>query len=201
MNSVQRILCSSVLAMAALLVGCDHGKPTEPDETAAPELEVLWPAPKFTLTNQYGQPFGSEQLAGKTWIATLFFTQCKGPCPMMAQRLEDIQAATKNPDIVLVSISCDPQNDTVDRLKAYADAHHADPKRWFFLTGAVDDVKRIANDLKLAYEAGPTAETIGHSTKFLLVDAKGRVRGIYSTEDDLSMAKLSQDAPKLAAEK
>jgi protein SCO1 len=196
-HSSTRFATRILLLATVLLTGCG---PASSDD-AEPRLDKLWPVPTFQLTNQHGEPFGNAQVAGKTWIATLFFTTCPGPCPMMAARLQEIQAAVADPNVLLVSISCDPENDTVERLAEYAKAHEADPKRWFFLTGAWDDVHRIATDLKLGFDRrDPTTNELTHSTKFLLIDKQGTVRGIYTHDDEASMKQLKEDAKTLARE-
>jgi len=184
------------LLILTIVTGCD-GK-TEPEE---PRLEKLWPVPAFKLTNQHGEPFGNEQVAGKTWIATLFFSTCPGPCPMMTERLKEIQAAVNDPNVLLVSISVDPDTDTVQVLKQYADNRDADPKRWFFLTGPWDDAHKLAQGLKLDFDKrDPKTNEISHSTQFLLIDKYGYVRGIYRHDEEESIKQLKLDAPILAAE-
>ncbi len=179
----------------ATLTGCGNAEPEEP------RLEKLWDVPTFSLTNQHGQPFGNEQVAGKTWIATLFFSTCGGPCPMMTERLKEIQAAVNDPNLLLVSISCDPELDTVDVLRQYAENRNADPKRWFFLTGKWEDAYNLARGLKLDFDRrDPQTNDITHSTQFLLIDKKGQVRGIYRHDDEDSIRQLKLDAPVLAAE-
>jgi len=163
-------------------------------------LEVFWLAPTFSLTNQNGEPFGTEQLKGHTWVATLFFTECAGPCPMMSGRLRDIQKTVNDPNLKLVSISCDPTRDTVPVLKDYAEAIGAEKGRWYFVTGAPEEVSRVATGFKLGFEPATKSAPISHSTKFLLVDKAGQVRGIYSTEENASMQQLKKDALVLAAE-
>lgn len=165
-----------------------------------PELPVLWPAPTFTLTNQNNEPFGTEQLKGRTWIATLFFTTCPGPCPMMAHRLREIQNAVKDPELRIVSISCDPVNDTPAKLKEYADVQDADPNRWFFLTGKPDEVQRVAAAFKLDFEPATDKDPISHSTRFLLIDKSGNVRGQYKHDDRGDIQQLQLDAATLARE-
>ena len=56
-------------------------------------LPVLFRVPDFTLTNQAGQQFSTSELRGKVWLAGILFTRCGGPCPRMAQRLSELQAA------------------------------------------------------------------------------------------------------------
>ncbi len=185
------------LLLVTLFVMSGCKKTDEPEDS----LSVLWPAPKFTLTNQFGEPFGSDQTKGHTWIATLFFTTCPGPCPMMAARLQEIQQAVNDPNVLLVSISCDPQNDTVEKLFDYAKAHEADPKRWFFLTGRYDDVHQTATALKLGFDPATATTPISHSTKFLLIDKNNDVRGVYTHDDPESMRQLKVDAATLSREK
>ncbi len=186
-------ILSALILSLAIGIGCD--KPAEPE---AEPLPALWAAPTFELTNQDGKPFGSKDLAGKTWIATLFFTTCPGPCPMMAGRLREIQEAVQDPNVLIVSISCDPENDTVAKLKDYAEVNQADPTKWCFLTGPYDQVKAAADTLKLGFDRATATEPISHSTKFLLIDKTGTVRGVYTHDDPESMKQLKLDAPKLA---
>lgn len=179
----------------AALVGCNR----LPEEETSDHLFTI---PSFTLTNQDNEPFGSEQLQGKTWIACLFFTECAGPCPMMAARLREMQEAVDDPNVLLVSVSCDPQKDTPETLKNYAKAVGAVEGRWYFLTGQPEQVQEFATQgLKLHYSPADATQPIEHSTKFLLIDGNHNVRGIYDTEDNASMIKLKVDARKLAGKK
>lgn len=192
---------SNPLALSALLLtgliagGCSR----KHDETAENPDAPLWPAPTFSLVNQDDQPFSSEQLKGKAWIATLFFTTCPGPCPMMSNRLRKIQKSVDDPNVMLVSLSVDPEHDTPEKLKDYSRNMTADPARWVFLTGKPEDVQKTADGLKLGFQPAAGEEAITHSTKFLLVDKAGQVRGVYATDDDASMLQLEKDAKKLAA--
>ena len=122
---------------------------------------------------------------------------------MMSGRLRKIQKAISDPNVVLVSFSIDPEHDTPAKLKDYANNMTADPARWFFLVGSPGDTQKLADGLHLGYESpkdnADNGGQIVHSTKFLLVDKSGQVRGAYSTADDESMKKLEADARKLAA--
>src|SRR5256714_10767981 len=77
--------------------------------------------PGFQLTNQNGQPFGSAQLAGKIWIADFIYTTCPGPCPMISSRMSELQKPLQKTDVHLVSFSVDPEKDTPEVLRGYAD--------------------------------------------------------------------------------
>ena len=195
--NIRPIIAAALLA--ALVIGCDKADP-DAAATDVTKDAPYWPAPTFALTDQDGKPFSSDALKGKTWIATLFFTSCSGPCPMMSGRLEDIQGAVKDPNVMLVSFSIDPKRDTPQALKDYANRMDADPARWKFLCGTPAEMQKVADGLKLVFD--PTAGANGqimHDTRFLLIDKAGQVRGIYHTDDNADIDKLKADARKLAA--
>src|SRR6184192_797945 len=107
--------------------------------------------PSFQLLNQEGQPFGSAQLAGKIWIADFIYTSCPGPCPMISTRMSELQKPLEKTDVHLVSFSVDPEKDTPDVLRGYAERLHAEPERWDFLTGRKSAIYNLShNDFKLA---------------------------------------------------
>ena len=74
----------------------------------------------FTLTDQSGQPFGSAELKGKVWIASFFFASCPATCRQLNQALAGVQAATPD-DVILVSLTCDPDNDSPEVLSLQRD--------------------------------------------------------------------------------
>ena len=86
--------------------------------------------PEFTLTNQDGKNFGSPELRGKIWIADFIYTTCPGPCPMISNRMSELQEPLKNTDVHLVSFSVDPAKDTPHVLRGYAEKLGAEPDRW-----------------------------------------------------------------------
>ena len=195
------VLC--LIVACGLATGCDKpsaASAVDDSTTPADGLDKLFPAPQFTLTDQDNQPFGTDQLKGKTWIATLFYSTCPGPCPMVEGKMHSIQDAVNDPNVLLVSISIDPNNDTPAKLKAYADRMDANAKRWYFLTGSPDQIKTVAAGLNLAYEPATADKPIVHGTQLLLIDKTGEVRGIYHPEDDASLKQLTIDAVKLSKE-
>jgi protein SCO1 len=172
---------------AALLSACSQRS----------QLKVMSQLQPFQLTAQTGQPFDSKSLEGHVWVADFFFTSCPGPCPMMSQKLGEIQRQTADlPNVKIVSFTVDPSTDTPTVLAAYAKHFKADSQRWYFLTGdpaALNDIGR--NGFKLNPVDGSTV----HSTRFALVDRRMQIRGYYSTDEDGFMPKLIRDIRSLAA--
>ena len=158
--------------------------------------------PSFELTNQDGQPFGSAQLAGKIWIADFVYTTCPGPCPMISSRMSDLQKPLEKTDVRLVSFSVDPEKDTPQVLRSYAERLQADPGRWDFLTGPKSAIYKLSHDgFKLAVSDGSDAQGIPvHSTRMALVDRHGEIRGYYEATEADAVTKLLADTSHLLRE-
>lgn len=172
--------------LVALTGGCggEGRKPTLPQGTPPPVAGRVDPddesaganvaATPFTLTDQTGQPFESSALRGKVWMGAIFFANCPGPCFRENQAIADMLRSIDDPDFMVVSLTCDPDNDTPDVLRRYADRFEADPRRWKFLTG----------DMKVISEVGQKTfflpvEVGVHSERGVVFDRQGRLRGGY----------------------
>lgn len=170
-----------VCVVAILLAGCsrDVGPAVEPPASVPVPVPAVVPEPAaptegFLLTDQDGEAFDSAALDGKVWIGSVFFANCPGPCFRENQALADILREIDDPDLVVVSLTCDPENDTPEQLRRYAERFQADAARWKFLTGDMATIKRVANDgFKLPAEVGV------HSERGVVFDRKGRLRGGY----------------------
>ncbi len=183
----------AVLALVCTLAACSR---------RTPSLEVLGDIPQFELVAQNGQPFHSQLLAGKIWVADFIYTTCPGPCPRMTSQMRELQDAVLKipdvrPDVRFVSFTVDPANDTPTVLAAYAKTHGASPSVWYFLTGPAPTLQMLDRD---AFKLGNIDATMQHSTRFVLVDRQGRIRGYYDTSDSSAIPKLISDVHALAAE-
>jgi protein SCO1 len=161
-------------------------------------LPVLGETGAFSLTNQLGQPVSAEALRGRIWVGDLIFTRCPGPCLLMTRNLSAVQSRLgDDAGALLVSLSADPEHDTPEVLRSYAERFEADPRRWHFLTGPKAELYRFAlDDLKLAAEEIDPAQRENlndlyvHSTRFVLVDGKGQVRGYFDGTDEAVLERL-----------
>ncbi len=158
--------------------------------------------PRFQLVNQEGQPFDSAQLAGKIWIADFVYTTCPGPCPMISMRMSELQKPLEKTDVHLVSFSVDPEKDTPEVLRGYAEKLRAEPKRWDFLTGPKSAIYSLShNGFKLAVSDGSDEAGIPvHSTRMVLVDRHGEIRGYYEATEADAVTKLLADTSHLLRE-
>jgi protein SCO1/2 len=186
------------------IVSCKREEPFEIlQPPPPPSLQKHWQVPDFTFTERNGQTVRRADLAGKVWIADFFYTSCPGPCPMLSGRLSAIQEKLGDrADVRLVSISLDPEKDTPEVLKQYAERFKAGPN-WLFLTGdKATTYSLVQTGFKLAVaEERNNPEPITHSTKILLIDREGWVRGFYEGVGQDQTEQLIKDVDKLLAEK
>jgi protein SCO1/2 len=194
-----------VLGLVIALAGCGKREAAEilqPAETPA-SLQKYWPLPDFTLTESNGQPLHRSELAGKVWVAEFFYTSCPGPCPVLTGKVGEVQKALgANSDVRLVSISVDPEKDTAETLKTYAKRYDAGPN-WYFCTGDKAAIFALAHDgFKLPIAEGtPESGPVTHTTRLVLVDKAGTVRGFYEGTSEEGVQALVRDARHLLEEK
>ncbi len=171
-----------------------------------PHLPAMkMPLPAFRLVDQRGQPYGSEDLKGRVWVADFVFTSCPTVCPKLTKRMALIQHRARNMGDAfhLVTFTVDPENDTPERLASYAALYHASPSRWTFLTGPLGDLETtVVKGFKLAMgkdesPAGSGLFAIFHGEKLVLVDPEGFIRGYYDADDEGTDA-LLHDAGLIA---
>ena len=166
-------------------------------------LPVYGRLPEFSLVNRDGRTVRLVDMMGKAWVADFVFTRCPASCPMMSARMARLERdLPEDLAVRLVSISVDPAHDTPEVLEGYAERFQA-PDRWLFLTGEKEAVRslcvegfKLGLDMEPAPGMGP--EPILHSTRFVLVDGEGRIRGYYEAFDEASTEKLRDDLLRLA---
>lgn len=159
---------------------------------------VLAQLPPFSLVERNRKPMDLDELKGSVWIADFIFTRCPGPCPLMSSHMSKLQDVFKEEaSLRLVSISVDPEFDTPEVLSEYAERFQAKEGRWFFLTGEKDRIHVLAQS---GFLVGDVQDVSVHSTRFILVDRKGRVRGYYDSQEDEDIQKLIHDTRLLLRE-
>jgi protein SCO1 len=163
-------------------------------------LPVIRAVPDFALTDQHGRTVTKNDLRGKIWITDFIFTRCAGPCPLMTARMLEMQRAlVKTPDVKLVSVTVDPEYDTPEVLRSYAEANHADPDRWTFLTGDKAVIEKLVTEGFMQHLSEEDGEPV-HGTMFLVVDGNGMVRSARMLEDPELLPKILMDAGNLLRE-
>lgn len=177
---------------------------------------VFMKLPELALEDQDGLAFHSDSLQGQIRIVDFFFASCPGICIDMSANMARILAnqeakAAQNPQRVqgpglrLVSYTIDPQRDTRDVLSTYAQKHGVAKgnRNWLFLRGDEAQIHALAEQYYLL-SAGADSTAPGgflHSGQFLLLDTRGRIRGLYDGTSPAECAVLERDLEKLRLEK
>jgi cytochrome oxidase Cu insertion factor (SCO1/SenC/PrrC family) len=176
-----------------------------PTGVSAMEIPVLGSVPEFSLTEASGTPLRRADLLGKVWIASFVFTRCAEACPTLMHHEARLQAdLPQRDDLRLVSFSVDPDWDAPKVLTDYARTFGADRSHWLFLTGDKKQIYHVTIDgFHLAtVDADPAKEMpILHSTKLVLVDRHGAIRGYYDSSDDGELRKLVHDVRQVLGER
>ena len=141
----------------------------------------------------------SHSLKGKIWLTNFFFTRCQSTCPPMTKKISQLQKKLSDlKNVKQLSISMDPEHDNSELLKNFASQYQADAEKWHFLTGKKEEVIRICKDI-FNLPAGSNPDL--HSTRIVLVDQNGKIRGYYDSLDDNSMKNLEAHVRFLADKK
>lgn len=196
--AVATVLVVLLLAVVAAGLWLVMSRPS-----GGPDLPRLGAAPEFALVSEQGKTLTRADLDGRVWIADFIFTRCGGSCPILSARMAALAERTAAvPAIRFVSFGVDPEYDTPEILAEYGRRLGADPARWTFLHGERPGIRALIKDgFKLAIEDGvaDSVEPILHSTRFVLVDGEGTIRGYYDGMEQPPVDQLEKDARALAA--
>lgn len=159
-------------------------------KTNAHQPPVLGTLPAFTLIDQEGQAFSSDDLRGKVTVVNFIFTSCPSYCPILTQSMVSLQQRFKASgiDMRMVSISVDPQTDQPAVLKSYAQKYGADLSSWSFVTGSLDMIKTLVVDgfkvhMGEKEYVSDSLYDIAHSVQFVLLDQSARIRGYFRIDE------------------
>lgn len=150
----------------------------------------------FSFVNQDGKTVTQKDYEGKIYVADFFFTTCQTICPIMTSNMEKVQDAIRNnPKVMILSHSVTPDIDTPEVLKAYAQKHHVDARKWNLVTGDKRKIFEIARSSYLAVKTGSEAEMYDmvHTENFVLVDRERRIRGFYDGTKETEIKRLIDD--------
>ncbi len=165
------------------------------------------------LQNQLGDTVNLYDIQSKPIVADFFFTHCGGICPRLTANMVKLQRSFKiggdeyhkidTSVVQFVSFSIDPERDSVQQLKNYADRFGVDHDNWWFLTGNRDSIYNfIFEQLHVdKYSEEPIDSNFVHTNRFVLIDKTFKVRGFYDGLDSNSLGKLAQDIGLLMVEK
>ena len=158
----------------------------------------------FSLTNQLGHTITKDSLDGNVYVANFFFTSCTSICPKMVNNLQYLQDTfANNKDFKLVSFTVTPEEDSVEILKNYGEIHALTPSKWHLLTGNKEEIYKLGRKSYFAEkELGIKKDSSEflHTESMLLIDRKGRIRGIYNATEKLDIKRAIDDVRTLLSD-
>ena len=191
MRNRARVLAAALVVAAVVSGGCQGESEAQAPVT---KLDVSADAAfrgeqlaAFELVDQAGKAVTREDLLGAPLVLDFVFTTCTGPCPRVSANMAKVQEAVKATKVKLATFTVDPETDTPEVLTKYAAEHGADAERWRFLTGPEEQIDGVLRSLWLARAKSAGAALgmqVTHSTRLIVLDAKGFVRGMYDGESD-----------------
>jgi len=178
-----------------------------------PALPRFGPMPSFRLVDQAGNPVTEADVKGKVLAVGFIYTSCTDICPMLTTVMATLQDQLRREgllgeDVLLLSISVDPERDTPEVLARYAREHGADTATWRFLTGDPDHIRSVVVEgfsLGLtktdahAHHSGAEAVQayeVEHSGRVVLVDPVGQIRAYYEGTE-LDPARVAAEIRRL----
>lgn len=215
------VLLAAVTGAGLMILSSAIRRPTA-------KLPAYGAVPDFSLVERSGRAVTRANLLGKVSVVNFFYTRCTDSCPLQSAHLARLQADLGGaPELLLVSITVDPDHDDRNALVSYAAGFHADPNRWLFLTGPRLDIYRLAvNGFHLAviaarpslfatvlawigpptvwaHEDGASPKIIRlvHASRFALVDRQAQIRGYFDGADWSDVERLRDVLGRLLRER
>ncbi len=160
----------------------------------------------IALTNQLGEKISlNHTLKDKVLVIDFVFTRCGSICPSLSTAMSQLQKAykKKKPDWVqFITITVDPEHDSVAVMRTYADRYGADHDRWYFLTGNKDEIFDYAkNELGVVLQPADGSSDIVHTENIILLDPNRHIRGYYNGLDAKEISVLANNIAILKLEK
>ena len=158
--------------------------------SSVPLLEAGSLLPDYTLTNELGRVIRLSEFRGQVLAFTFIFTRCPYPdfCPRMTDLFARAQKhlagepdAPKN--VRFLSISFDPEHDTPELLRAYAERHNYDPSRWTLATGAWDQLEPLTGHFGLIFGRDVPPEKMEHNLRTVVVRPSGKIQAILPSNE------------------
>jgi protein SCO1/2 len=175
---MRAVLVIGLVVLASVMLAQLNDTLHEPADAALPRIA---PAPDFTLTSQDGAQVSLTDLRGKVVAVTFIYTRCTDTCPILTPMMSFVQdrlGGDFGKKIAFISITVDPERDTPDVLKAYAQAFGANLDGWAFLTGAAEPIRDVTRSYGVF--AAKTADgNVDHSFLTSVIDPNGILRVQY----------------------
>lgn len=168
------------------------------------EYNSIHTIPDFSFTNQNGETINKNTYKGKIYVANFFFVTCPGICPRLTKNMSLLQEKFKDDEeVLLLSHTVMPWRDSVPILKEYAIENKIDANKWNLVTGDKDEIYDLARKAYFADEdfvKTQDEDAFIHTENFVLIDKKGRIRGVYNGTLEVETKRLMKHIEMLQKE-
>lgn len=165
-------------------------------------LPTYGEVPDFVFEERNGNNLSRSELYRKVWVAGFVFTHCGGTCPMIMGAMNELQRNfIFKENFRLVAITMDPERDTPEVLRNFANENHADPYKFLFLTGKPEHIQSFVKEgFRLTAAEDKDDGDITHSGKLVIVDGFGKIRGYYDADTPGALKQMKKDIKRLLRE-
>ncbi|MGR7947176.1 SCO family protein [Paenibacillus sp. M.A.Huq-81] len=167
-------------------------------------LPVLQAAPAFQMNDIDGKPVSLESTKGKVRVVYFYFANCPDVCPPTTFMLSEVQEKLREQgklgkDVELISITFDPERDTPEVIREFAERTSAEFDGWHFLRGEKEeDAIQLAKDFNVGVRKEEKENTFSHFNIVTLVDQDGQIREwISGSDEDLTPDYIVQQINRL----
>jgi protein SCO1 len=167
--------------LAVTLLTCPAAAAWAHNPAGEQRLPTIGPAPEFTLTSQDDARVGLRDFRGRVVAVTFIYTSCPDTCPMLTAKMAQVQdelGPVFGPKIAFISITVDPERDTPEVLKQYAQMFAIKLAGWAFLTGSPAAIQDVTHRYGV-FVAKAADGSVDHTALTSLIDARGRLRVQY----------------------
>lgn len=192
-DRIIQVISSALVALAFATAGHTAPASEEPSHTH----EVIAPgAPlpgesiyqlRLQLTDQDGRHVTLDALRGRPALVTMFYSSCNGVCPLLAFTLRRMVTAlpeAQRSGLGVLMVSFDPERDTQQALKAFAQLHQIDEPHWLLARASESEVRELAAVLGIRYRE-VQAGIYSHSAVITLLDREGVIRARTTALNEL----------------
>ena len=179
MRAALILALAALVTLASLLLVLSRDAPQH--TSLEPPLPKIAPAPEFALTSQDGAPVTLADLRGRVVAVTFILTMCTTTCPVLTPMMSFVQdqlGSDFGAKIRFVSITVDPERDTADVLKQYAQSFGANFAGWSFLTGTPEAIRDVTRRYGV-YASKTANDDVEHTFLTSIVDPHGILRVQY----------------------
>lgn len=181
-STTRRTLLALALLPAVALSGWWLGAVVADQLSAGDPLPRLGDAPDLTLTTHDGAVLSLTDLRGKVLAITFIYTNCGDTCPLVTLKLQQVRDRLGSDfasRVAFLSITVDPEHDTPDVLRLYAEARGLNAPGWIWLTGSPLETRQVARAYGVAVRPGSRGD-VDHTFLTSLVDRRGSLRVQYA---------------------